>query len=193
MSWIRNSVYNKIRSYLSYSVSETYLHALTFQNYIQSHAMTYYFQINKITSSTLAALLLSHNMRQVRLTRSVSQALIPVPPYKNNYGRKSFLYTCTKIWNDIPYHIWTLPSTTYFKKMYKLDLLNTYTCPHWLFMYCLSIVCTMHCFESVLFVFMCLYMSSPCLYPVNVFLPWCDMTVVMFHVLQNRNLLEPNF
>ena len=67
-----------------------------------------------------------HYMRQVRLTRSVSQALIPVPAYKNNHGWKS-LHTYTSIWNDIPHHIITLPSTTYLKNTYKLHLLNTYT------------------------------------------------------------------
>lgn len=175
-------VYNKIRSYLSFSVSETYLHAivfstisyclpiwslttkeitepiarlynralkihsnlpkwshhcialtrsnaLTFQNYINSHAITFYFQIQNSTS-TLAALLPTHNMRPVRLTRSVTQALMPVPPYKNNYGQKSFFHAYTKTWNDIPHHIRAIPSITYFKKAYKLCLLNSYTCTH---------------------------------------------------------------
>jgi len=176
-------VYSKIRSYLSFSVSETYLHAivfstmsyclpiwslttkeitepiarlynralkihsnlpkwthhcialrrlnaLTFQHHINSHAITFYFQIQNATSQILAALHPLYNMRPVRLTRSVSQALIPVPPYRNNYGQKSFFYTYTKIWNDIPHHIRKIPSITCLKKAYKLFLLNSYTCTH---------------------------------------------------------------
>ena len=55
------------------------------------------------------------------LTRSVSQALIPFPAYKNNYARKSFSHTYTKIWNDIPHHIRTLLYTTLLKNTYKLE------------------------------------------------------------------------
>ena len=176
-------VYNKIRPYLSSTVSKTYLHAivfstisycipiwslttkeitesiarlynralkihcnlpkwthhctaltqshaLSFQNFIYSHAITFYFQLQHSTSQTLISLLPTHNMPKVRVTRSVSMALHPVPAFNNGYGQRSFIHTFTKVWNGIPHHIRVVQSITQFKKAYKLLLLNTYTCKH---------------------------------------------------------------
>ena len=108
----------------------TQSHALSFQNCVYSHAITFYFQLQHSTSQTLISLLPTHNMPQVRVTRSVSMALHPVPAFNNGYGQRSFIHTFTKVWNGIPHHIRVLQSITQFKKAYKLLLLNTYTCKH---------------------------------------------------------------
>ena len=91
-----------------------------------------YFQLQHSTSQTLFSLLPTHNVPQVRVTRSVSMALQPVPAYNNGYGQRSFIHTFTKVWNGIPHHIRALQSITQFKKADKLLLFNTYTCKHWL-------------------------------------------------------------
>jgi hypothetical protein len=76
------------------------------------------------------SLLPTHNMPQVRVTRSVSMAPHPVPAFNNGYGQRSFIHNFTKVWNGIPHHIRVLQSITQFKKAYKLLLLTTYTCKH---------------------------------------------------------------
>jgi hypothetical protein len=83
---------------------------------IYSHAITFYFQLQHSTSQTLISLLPTHNMPQVRVTRSVSMALHPVPAFNSGYGQRSFIHTFTKVWNGIPNHIRVLQSITQFKK-----------------------------------------------------------------------------
>ncbi|MGL5902947.1 MAG: hypothetical protein ACRCZO_09700, partial [Cetobacterium sp.] len=72
--------------------------ALTFQHYINSHAITFYFQIKNVTSPALAALHPLNNIRPVRFTRSVSQALIN-SLYENNYGQARLNCTFMLLFN----------------------------------------------------------------------------------------------
>lgn len=46
-------------------------------------------------SPTFTALLPKRDVGQVCLTRSISQALIPVPVFRNSYGQRSFIRTLT--------------------------------------------------------------------------------------------------
>ena len=130
----------------------------------------------------------THNMPQVRVTRSVSMALHPLPAYNNGYGQRSFIHNFTKVWNGIPHHIRVLQSITQFKKAYKLLLLNTYTCRHWLLLITVYAQSAVHMIVLLMFDVLC-----PCyvLY-VNV---TCDVPCpcYMLYVLQNRNLLEISY
>jgi hypothetical protein len=118
-------IHSNLPKWTHHCTALTQSHALSFQNCIYSHAITFYFQLQHSTSQTLISLLPTHNMPQVRVTRSVSMALHPVPAYNNGYGQRSFTHTFTKVWNGIPHHIRALQSITQFKKAYKLLLLNT--------------------------------------------------------------------
>ena len=123
-------IHSNLPKWTHHCTALTQSHALSFQNCIYSHAITFYFQLQHSTSQTLISLLPTHNMPQVRFTRSVSMALHPVPAFNNGYGQRSFIHTFTKVWNGIPHHIRVLQSITQFKKAYKLLLLTTYTCEH---------------------------------------------------------------
>ena len=122
-------IHSNLPKWTHHCTALTQSHALSFQNFIHSHAITFYFHLQHSTSQTLISLLPTHNMPQVRVTKSVSMALHPVPAFNNGYGQRSFIHTFTKVWNGIPHHIRVLQSITQFKKAYKL-LLHTYTCKH---------------------------------------------------------------
>ena len=146
----------------------TQSHALSFQNCIYSHAIKFYFQLQQSTSQTLISLLPTHNMPQVRVTRSVSMALHRVPTFNNVYGQRSSIHTFTKVWNGIPHHIRVLQSITQFKKAYKLLLLNTYTNTD-------------------------LHVLCPCFYVLYVNVT-CDVPCpCMLYCAANRNLLEISY
>ncbi len=44
---------------------------------------------------------------------------VHVPVIKTNYGRNSFYFQCTKLWNSLPYKLFTCHSLNYFKLLYK--------------------------------------------------------------------------
>ena len=46
------------------------------------------------------------------------------PKYRTNYGKKTFCYNGSKIWNSIPYDISSANSLTSFKKGYKQYILE---------------------------------------------------------------------
>ena len=109
-------IHSNLPKWTHHCTALTQSHALSFQNLIYSHTITFYFQLQHSTSQTLISLLPTHNMPQVQVTRSVSMALHPVPAYNNSYGQRSFIHSLTKVWNGIPYHIRALQSITQFKK-----------------------------------------------------------------------------
>ena len=133
IAWLYNQalkIHSNLPKWTHHCTAVTQSHVLSFQHFIYSHAITFYFQLQHSTSQTLISLLPTHNMPQVRVTRSVSMALHPVPAGNNGYGQRSFTHTFTKVWNGIPHHIRALQSITQFKKAYKLLLLTTYTCKY---------------------------------------------------------------
>ena len=109
----------------------THSHALTFQNYINSLAIKLFYQLK--TNSLpprVNSLLQKRSETQTRTTRSVTQDLIPVPAYRNNFGLKSFIRTSVMTWNETPHHIRSASSLTQFKKLHTYFLITNQTCTH---------------------------------------------------------------
>lgn len=89
-------IYQSLPKWSHHCIALAHTNALTSQNFINSHAIAFYFRILNSTSPTFTALLPTRDVWQVHLTRSISQALIPVPAFRNGYGQRLFFIPSLK-------------------------------------------------------------------------------------------------
>lgn len=105
--------------------------ALTFQDYVLSHGIRFYFHlVNTCPSVSLSALVPRLSSGAGRSTRSAANNMLLVPNFRNSYGQRSFFCELTRAWNGIPLSIRTLQTPGLFKKTLAKHLADGYHCDH---------------------------------------------------------------
>lgn len=124
-------IHGRFPNWTHHCIALTHSNALTFQNYINSLTIKLFYQLKTNSLPPIInSLLPTRNVTQTRTTRSVTQDLIPIPAYRNNFGLKSFIRTSVMTWNEIPLHIRSATSITQFKRLYTYLLITNQTCTH---------------------------------------------------------------
>lgn len=110
------------------------LHQLNVYTTVSSRSTVIYQSGLTIALLLHALIFPTQNVRQICLTRSVSEE--HVPAFRNSNGQRSFFHTFTIVWNYIPHHIYYSLQKGIHIAPFQLG----YVCTHWL-LYVLFILC----------------------------------------------------
>ena len=102
---------------------------LNFDNYLKVTSVKLYYQIQHNLIPSLISSLLPR-LSNTQITRVITNRENPLPRYKNNYGYRSFFYSGTENWNEIPLNLHSSSSLVSFKWLYNNLLMGGQVCGH---------------------------------------------------------------